>query len=186
MKEKTDRILNEYRKILSVDEEKDLKKFNSSERLIYIPKSINKKLVISGITFIMVIALFFAVFYPIIMRNHSSTIPTETPTANPTDTSSPTVSPSESPDDGVPHYFDSGELEYITIDSVDSFNAEYNCNVRTIAITEYLGSLTRKIIFRENNSVIGIRQSFSIHNEQIREITVCAFINNNYVDNLNF
>ena len=179
-KEKINELLNEYRKTFSVDEEKDLKKFNSSERLIYIPKSINKKLVISGITFILVIALFFAVFYPIIIRNTTGDLP------SPSSTSSPSASPTNSPNNNEPRYFDTGDLKYRTIDSIDIFNTENNCNVRKISIIEYMGLLIQSMILKEDDTVIGVRQNMSVWNEHIKDIRLKAYINNYDDESLNF
>jgi hypothetical protein len=108
------------------------------------------------------------------MRNSSGDTPS----------SSPSTSPTNSPNE--PHYFDTLELKYNAIDSIDNFNVENNCSVKELICPEYIEYKIFEIIVKEDNSIIGIKQEMAIWQNQIHNISVCAYINNNFVDFITF
>jgi len=164
-KKKVNDLMEEYSRIPRRDPSEDLKKFYARQNTDKKPTKKcypHKKLIWSGITFVVAIMVAFAVILPIYFSEIIKDAPNDDngqiidgddqpSTDDPGDNDPP-----DDPDPiDEPHYFSDDAILYSTIDSIESFNAQYQCAVK--AVTDVGIQVFKVISDGESGSVLGLQ-----------------------------
>lgn len=164
-------LMQEYKEIPRSDVTEDLKKYYDKQKQnekVSMTKHYNKKLVWSSlvlsIMIITVLSITLSLYFTEDKDNDNGI---------------------NGPDKNEIHYYMSDSLEYETIDSIEIFNAENQCEIKYIT-TDLIESAFKTIKIKEDGRILGLGIEMTVWSETIDNVKMYCYIGNDRIQNYAF